>query len=70
MEYRFLVSKEVERFFEERPDMSVGEIFRAILNKSFTGIEIVNKGRLTELTDQDWYEAIDKAFNYEELEEQ
>ena len=65
MDYRFLASKGIEKFFEET-DMSVGEIIRTIIQKKFTDIEIVNKSRITEISDQEWYEVIEKTYDYEQ----
>lgn len=65
MDYRFLASKGIEKFFEET-DMSVGEIIRTIIQKKFTGIEVVNKSRITEISDQKWYEIIEKTYDYEQ----
>ena len=61
MDYKFLVNKELEKFFDET-DFSVGEILRTILSRPLTGIEITNKSRFQEITDQEWYEIIEKTF--------
>lgn len=60
MDYKFLANKEIERFFEET-NFSVGEIFLSIISKNNTGIEITNRSRFTELTDQEWYGIIEKS---------
>lgn len=65
MDYRFLANRGIERFFEES-QMSVGEIIRTITQEKFTGIKIENKSRLTEITDTEWYEIIEKVFEYEQ----
>ena len=65
MDFRFLASRGIEKFFEDT-DMSVGEIIRTIIQKKFTGIEVKNKSRLTDMSDQKWYEAIEKSFEYEQ----
>lgn len=63
MDYKFLVKKELDRFFEET-ELSVGEIFRNITSEKLTGISISNKSRFHDLTDKDWYEIIEKSFKY------
>lgn len=67
MDYKFLANKEIERFFEET-DFSVGEVLLSILSKSNTGIEITNRSRFTEISDQEWYSIIEKTLS-EALEE-
>jgi len=64
MDYRFLASKELEKFFEDT-EMSVGEIIRTITQEKFTGLKSENRSVLTELSDKDWYEIIEKSFEYE-----
>lgn len=64
MDYRFLASRGIEKFFEDS-ELSVGEVIRAITQEKFTGIKIENKSRLTEMTDKEWYEAIEKAYENE-----
>ena len=63
MNYKVLVKKELERFFEDT-DLSVGEILRTVLSERLTGISIPNRSRFHELTDQDWYEIVEKSFKY------
>ena len=65
MDYRFLANRGLEKFFEESK-LSVGEIMRTITQEKFTGIKIENKSRLTEISDQEWYEIIEKTFEYEQ----
>ena len=60
MNHKFLVKRSLVKLFEES-EMSVGEIMRTITQEKFTGIKIENKRRLTELSDQDWYEVVEKA---------
>ena len=64
MDYKFLANKEIEKFFEET-EFSVGEVLLSILQQRFTGVKIQNKSKMLEMTDQEWYEAIEKAFQYE-----
>lgn len=64
MDYKFLVKKELEEFFENT-ELSVGEIFRSILSEKFSGVVISNKSRLTDLSDKEWYEIVEKSFDYE-----
>lgn len=68
MDYRFLVSKKLENFFDNT-DMSIGDIFRTIMSEKVTGLNITNKSRFQQMTDQDWYEAIELAFNESQEEE-
>lgn len=65
MDYRFLASRGIEKFFEET-DLSVGEIIRTIVQKKFTGVEVENKSRFTDIPDKEWYEIIEKTFDYEQ----
>ncbi len=65
MDYKYLANKGVEKFFEET-DLSVGEILRTIMQEKFTGINIENKSRLTDISDKEWYEIIEKTFEYEQ----
>ena len=60
MNYRFLANKALNEFFEES-ELSVGEILRSLLRESSTGIKIENKARITEITDSEWYEIIEKT---------
>ena len=64
MDYKFLAKKEIEKFFEET-DLSVGEIIRTIIQEKFTGLKSENRGVLTEISDQEWYEKLEEAFEYE-----
>lgn len=64
MDYKFLANKEIEKFFEET-EFSVGEILLSILQQRFTGVKIENKSKILDTSDQEWYEAIEKAFQYE-----
>ena len=68
MDYKFLVSKELERFFEET-NFSVGQIFLSILQEKFTGIKIENKKRFLEMSDKEWYSVLEKTFNYHKEDE-
>jgi len=65
MNYKFLTKEEVVKFFEES-DLSVGEIFRTFTQEKFTGIKIENRSRFSEISDKEWYEIIEKAFEYEQ----
>ena len=64
MNYKFLAKEGIVKFFEDS-DFSVGEILRTIIQEKFTGVKIENRGRLLEISDKEWYEAIEAAFNYE-----
>lgn len=64
MDYRFLASREIEKLFEET-DLTVGEIIRSITQEKFTGLKSENRGVLSEMTDQEWYESIQKSAEYE-----
>lgn len=68
MDYKFLVSKEVEKFFDET-NFSVGEILLSILQEKFTGIKIENKQRFLEMSDQDWYSVLEKVYAYHKEDE-
>tara|TARA_R110002012_G_scaffold119169_1_gene268158 strand:- start:612 stop:773 length:162 start_codon:yes stop_codon:yes gene_type:complete len=50
----------------EDSDLSVGEIIRTITQEKFTGLKSSNKGVLTNMSDQEWYESIQKANEYEQ----
>ena len=65
MDYKFLASRSIEKFFEET-ELTVGEVLRAITQEKFTGIKIENKSKLTEISDEEWYKIIEKAFEYEQ----
>lgn len=65
MDYKFLAKTEIEKLFEDS-ELSVGEIIRTITQEKFTGIRIENKSRITEISDKEWYEIIEKAFEYEQ----
>lgn len=65
MNYKYLVSREITKMFEDS-DLSVGEIIRTITQEKFTGLKSSNKGVLTNMSDQEWYESIQKANEYEQ----
>ena len=65
MNYRLLANKSINKFFE-KTELSVGEIFRAILRESSTGIKIENKARINELTDVEWYTIIENTIENEQ----
>lgn len=65
MNYRFLANNTLNKFFENT-ELSVGEIFRAILRESSTGIKIENKSRITEISDEDWYVILEKTIENEQ----
>jgi len=65
MNHKFLAKEELIKFFEET-ELSVGEIFRAVLREKFTDVKIENKNRLTSISDQEWGEIIKKSFEYEQ----
>lgn len=58
MDYKFLVNKELEKFFEET-DFSVGEILLSIINR--TGVELNNRSEFRKITDQEWYVIIEET---------
>ena len=64
MDYKFLVNKELEKFFEE-DNLSIGDIFRIITSEKRTGIKIKNKSRFQEISDKEWYEILENALEYE-----
>ena len=51
------------------PELNVGEIFRAIIRESTTGIRVENKTRATDMSDEEWYLALEKTVKNEEPEE-
>lgn len=61
MDYRFVVKKEIESYFDNT-DYSVGEILRNIISEKLTGIVVINKGRFTEISDEQWYKIIEDSF--------
>jgi hypothetical protein len=65
MNHRFLAKKGIEKFFNQS-ELSVGEILRAITQEKFTGLKCENRGVLLNKSDQEWYEVIEKAFDYEQ----
>jgi hypothetical protein len=65
MNYRFLANNTLNKFFENT-ELSVGEIFRAIMRESSTGIKIENKSRITEINDEEWYEILEKTIENEQ----
>lgn len=65
MNYKFLAKEEITKFFEES-ELSVGEIVRALTQEKFTGVKIENRNRLSEISDKEWYEIIEKVFEYEQ----
>ena len=65
MNYRFLANNTLNKFFENT-ELSVGEIFRAIMRESSTGIKIENKSRITEISDEEWYEILEKTIENEQ----
>lgn len=64
MEYRYLTSKKIEKFFDET-DLSVGEILRTITQEKFSGLKIENRNIFTEKSDVEWYSIIERAYEYE-----
>lgn len=67
MNYKFLTKEGIIKFFEES-ELSSGEIIRAIVREAHTGLKIENPSRLTEITDKEWYEITEKAFEDEQEE--
>ena len=65
MNYRFLANNTLNKFFENT-ELSVGEIFRAIMRESSTGIKIENKARITEISDEEWYGILEKTIENEQ----
>lgn len=65
MNYKFLTKESLIKFFEES-ELSVGEIMRSITQEKFTGIRVDNRTRFTEIPEKQWYEIIEKAFEYEQ----
>ena len=65
MNLKYLIIKEFTRFMNET-DLTVGEILRAITSEKFTGIEITNRGRFSEISDEEWYKIIENAYEYEQ----
>lgn len=65
MNYRFLANKAINKFFE-KSELTVGEIFRAIMRESSTGIKIENKSKITEITDKEWYVILEKTLDNEQ----
>lgn len=65
MDYRFLAKRGIEKFFKET-ELSVGEIMRTLIQEKFTGLKCENRRILTEISDQKWYEIIEKTFEYEQ----
>ena len=61
MDYRFVVKKEIESYFDNT-DYSVGEILRNIISEKLTGIVVINKSRFTEISDEQWYKIIEDSF--------
>ncbi len=64
MDYKYLTSKKVEKFFDET-DLSVGEILRTITQEKFSGLKIENRNIFTEKSDEEWYSIIERAYEYE-----
>lgn len=64
MNYKFLAKKEVESIFEDTK-YSVGEVMRILTSERFTGIQIKDKSVLNK-TDEEWHEAFEKAYKYEQ----
>ena len=64
MNYKFLAKEEIVKFFEES-ELSVGEILRTITRETHTGLKVENPSRLTEISDKEWYEIIEKSFEDE-----
>lgn len=60
MNHRFLMSKEIERLFDET-EMTVSEIIRTITREKYTGLVIGNKSRFDEISDEMWLTATEKA---------
>jgi hypothetical protein len=65
MNYKFLASKTIEKYFEET-GLTVGEIMRAMMTESISGIKVENKARFTELTEKEWYNILTKTFENEQ----
>ncbi|MFT6125918.1 MAG: hypothetical protein ACJAVA_000360 [Flavobacteriaceae bacterium] len=69
MNYKILAKNSLEKLFVNTELKTVGEIFRAIIRESTTGIKIENKSRFTELSDEDWYLILEKTIKNEESED-
>ncbi len=65
MNYKYLANKELDKFFEET-DFSVGDIIRAITLEKISGLKVTNRGIITEKSDKEWYEIIEKAYENEQ----
>ena len=60
MNYRYSTKKEIDRLFDET-DLTVGEIIHTIVREKYTGIKISNRSKIRSMSDEDWYESIEKA---------
>ena len=65
MDYKYLTSKKLEKFFDET-NLSVGDILRTITQEKFSGLKIENRNVFTETPDEEWYSIIEKAYEYEQ----
>ena len=68
MNYKLLAKNSLDKLFMN-PELNVGEIFRAIIRESTTGIRVENKTRATDMNDEEWYLALEKTVKNEEPEE-
>lgn len=64
MNYRFLAKKQIEKLFDNT-NYSVGDIIRAITREEVSGLKSDNRSVLSEKTDQEWYEIIEKVYENE-----
>lgn len=64
MNYRFLAKKALDKFFDDT-ELSVGEIMRLITQEKYTGLKAENRGVLMEMSDEKWYENIEKTLENE-----
>lgn len=68
MNYKILAKNSLDKLFRDTELKTVGEIFRAIMRESTTGIKIENKSRFTDLSDEGWYLILEKTIKNEEPE--
>ncbi len=64
MDNRYLVKRKIDKVFDETT-LSVGEIIRIITQEKYTGLVSNNRSKLTEKTDEQWYNIIEEAFENE-----
>jgi hypothetical protein len=69
MNYKILAKNSLDKLFVNTELKTIGEIFRAIIRESTTGIKVENKSRFTELSDEDWYLILEKTIKNEEPED-